>query len=297
VGIPCQLEPMYKTQVVSVCSKFTQEVVLVEQPVAACYGERIDLEANPCVLVYDIGGGTTDASTVTEFGTTKDASRSCAVGGNKEDRAIKDHILKRFHVNISDRQARDIKHAIGCALPPPLGEAPFIKFKAPHCVDGTEVSVKLLGSEMPEILSGPQAQMLEFGLDWFAHLSKTNPETLVRIQEGLTHDGVKLEEQTNFVLLTGGGGLLKRRGQLLSEKMGVSFRLAKDPLRAAALGADILSRDEKLLRRYRIRETEWKQIIAIDPRSDDDYVAPQQHLPKAKKAGPALEIVPKAETA
>ena len=89
------------------------EVYLVEEPIAAAIGARIDISGPKGNMVVDIGGGTTEIG-VTSLGGLV-LAKSVKIAGDKFDRAIVDYVRQNFNLFIGDRTAEEIKKTVGTA--------------------------------------------------------------------------------------------------------------------------------------------------------------------------------------
>lgn len=93
-----------------------KEVYMLEKPLAAGVGCKIDVLQPEGHLVVDIGGGTTEISVISLGGVV--ISDLIKIGGEKFDANIRNHVKRKYNVLIGLKTAEKIKKAISNALPP-----------------------------------------------------------------------------------------------------------------------------------------------------------------------------------
>ena len=90
-----------------------QEVILIEEPMAAAIGENVSVFAPTGVMVVDIGGGTSEIAVISLGGIV--VSKSLRVAGETMDNAIVHYIRLRHGLVIGQRTAEDLKIKVGSA--------------------------------------------------------------------------------------------------------------------------------------------------------------------------------------
>src|SRR5947209_9338417 len=88
---------------------------LVPEPLAAAIGARIPVGTPSGHMVVDIGGGRTEAAVVSMYGLV--VTESVRMAGDRLDDMIAAYIKRRHNLVLGDRQAEEVKVAIGSALP------------------------------------------------------------------------------------------------------------------------------------------------------------------------------------
>ena len=142
------------------------------------------------------------------------------IGGGKLDDAIASHIRRVHNLMIGEATAERVKCAIGCATPPD-GEGERIIVKGRDLVNGRPAEMTISEAEICDALSEPVGQIV---MAVMTALEQTAPELSSDIiDEGIT--------------LTGGGALLRRLDEALSEATGLPVRIADTPLMCVAMGA------------------------------------------------------------
>ena len=193
-------------------------VQLIEEPMAAAIGAGLPVTEPRGAMVVDIGGGTTEVAVLSLNGIAY--SNSARVGGDKLDDAIASHIRRVHNLMIGEATAERVKCAIGCATPPD-GEGERIIVKGRDLVNGRPAEMTISEAEICDALSEPVGQIV---MAVMTALEQTAPELSSDIiDEGIT--------------LTGGGALLRRLDEALSEATGLPVRIADTPLMCVAMGA------------------------------------------------------------
>ncbi|ATP20174.1 MULTISPECIES: rod shape-determining protein [Sphingobium] len=193
-------------------------VQLIEEPMAAAIGAGLPVTEPRGAMVVDIGGGTTEVAVLSLNGIAY--SNSARVGGDKLDDAIASHIRRVHNLMIGEATAERVKCAIGCATPPD-GEGERIIVKGRDLVNGRPAEMTISETEICDALSEPVGQIV---MAVMTALEQTAPELSSDIiDEGIT--------------LTGGGALLRRLDEALSEATGLPVRIADTPLMCVAMGA------------------------------------------------------------
>ncbi|MDX3909772.1 MAG: rod shape-determining protein [Sphingobium sp.] len=193
-------------------------VQLIEEPMAAAIGAGLPVTEPRGAMVVDIGGGTTEVAVLSLRGIAY--SNSVRVGGDKLDDAISSHVRRTHNLMIGEATAERVKHRIGAAVPPD-GEGRLITVKGRDLVNGRPAEITISEAEIADALAEPVGQIKSAVM---AALEQTAPELSSDIiDEGIT--------------LTGGGALLGRIDEALSETTGLPVKIADDALMCVAMGA------------------------------------------------------------
>ncbi len=92
-----------------------QEVVLIEEPMAAAIGVGLPVHEPSANLIIDIGGGTTEIAIISLGGIVE--SRSLRIAGDEFDDCIMNYMRRTYNLMVGPRTAEDIKMTIGSAYP------------------------------------------------------------------------------------------------------------------------------------------------------------------------------------
>lgn len=198
-----------------------RDVYMIYEPMAAALGIGLDVEAAEGNMIVDIGGGTTEIAVISLGGIA--SNKSIQIAGDDLTDDIQEHMRRAHNVKVGPRTAEQIKINVGAALteletPPddfivhgpnqmtalPM-EIPVSYQEICHCIDKT--------------ISKIEAAIL-------AALEQTPPELYADIVR-------------NGIWLAGGGALIRGLDKRLTDKIGIQFHVAEDPLRAVARGTGV----------------------------------------------------------
>jgi rod shape-determining protein MreB and related proteins len=195
-----------------------RKAYLIEEPVAASLGAGLPIDGPQAFMVVDIGGGTTDIAVLA--GGNVAQARSLRVAGNAMDEAIMRYVRRRHGLVIGEANAERIKIEAGTALAQPNGRQIEIHIKGRDLKQGRLKTVVLGPGDMAEALSGPVAEMAEF------------------VQRALEDLPPKIAEDVmgRGIVLTGGGALLDRLDQALTQRIGVTCVVPQSPMHCVIKG-------------------------------------------------------------
>ncbi len=92
-----------------------QEVILIEEPMAAAIGVDLPVHEPSANMIIDIGGGTTEIAIISLGGIVE--SRSLRIAGDEFDECIVNYMRRTYNLMIGPRTAEEIKMTIGSAYP------------------------------------------------------------------------------------------------------------------------------------------------------------------------------------
>ncbi|HEX3038562.1 MAG TPA: rod shape-determining protein [Oscillospiraceae bacterium] len=218
VSVPCQITEVEKRAVVDAISAAgVRKICLVEEPVAAALGAKVDISTPHGCLVVDIGGGTTDMAVISLCGVA--ISRSIQIAGNAFDEAIIKYTRRKYNLVIGKHMAEQAKNEIGCVYP--RKEVLKFRIKGRNALSGLPQWTDLSSDEMLEALIEPAMQIIRTMQDM---LEKTPPELMGDVYS----DGI---------VLTGGSAQLFGFDTLISKKTKMPVHLAEEPENCVANGA------------------------------------------------------------
>ena len=194
-----------------------QEVILIEEPMAAAIGVDLPVHEPAGNMIVDIGGGTTEIAIISLGGIVE--SRSLRIAGDEFDECIINYIRRTYKLMIGPRTAEDIKIAIGSAYP--LGDQELeMEVRGRDQVAGLPVTKRINSVEIRECLAEPIQQICE-GVK--LTLEKCPPELAADLVD-------------RGIVLAGGGALIKGLDKLLIKECGLPVIVAQNPLLAVCLG-------------------------------------------------------------
>ena len=200
-----------------------RDVYMIYEPMAAALGIGLDVEAPEGNMIVDIGGGSTEIAVISLGGIV--TNKSIRIAGNELTADIQDHMERVHSVKVGPTLAERIKLAVGSALPElEADEAPedFI-VHGPNRMTADPMTVPVSYHEIAHCIDST-IQKMEDAIK--AALQQTPPELYGDIMR-------------NGIYLTGGGALLHGLARRLSDKIGIPFIVAEEPLHSVALGTGV----------------------------------------------------------
>jgi rod shape-determining protein MreB len=191
---------------------------LIPEPLAAAIGAEIPVGSARGHMVVDIGGGRTEAAVISMFGIV--ASGSVRVAGDRFDDAIAQHIKRRHNLLIGERTAEEVKIAIGSVIADSKND-PIAQVRGRDQITGLPRTISVRSSEVTHALQ-----------DHLSVVVQTVRRVLEQTPPELASDVID-----RGIVLTGGGGLLRRLDELIRHETGVPVHVAEEPLTCIAKGA------------------------------------------------------------
>ena len=196
-----------------------REVYMIYEPMAAAIG--IDVEAPEGNMIVDIGGGTTEIAVISLGGIV--SNKSIRIAGDDLTADVQEYMSSQHNIKVGERTAEEIKVKVGSALTN-LEDAPadFI-VNGPNRLSALPLAVPVSYQEIAHCIEKSISKIEAAVLN---ALEQTPPELYADIvQRG--------------IWLAGGGALLRGLDKRLTNKIGIPFHIADDPLHAVARGTGI----------------------------------------------------------
>lgn len=190
----------------------SNNVDLMEEPMAAAVGAGLPVAEATGSMVVDIGGGTSEVAVIS-LGDIVTAV-SVRMAGDKFDEAIVAYVKKKYNLLIGERTAEEIKMRIGSAFPTEETINAFVEIKGRNLVDGLPKNVTIHADEVREALADSVMTVVDAIKET---LEQTPPELAADIID-------------RGIMLTGGGALLKGLDRLVSQETGIPVHVAERPL-------------------------------------------------------------------
>lgn len=196
-----------------------QEVILIEEPMAAAIGVDLPVHEPVANMIIDIGGGTTEIAIISLGGIVE--SRSLRIAGDEFDECIMNYMRRTYNLMIGPRTAEEIKMTIGSAYS--LGDHELeMEVRGIDQVACLPLKKRINSVEIRECLAEPIQQIIECVK---ASLEKCPPELAADLVE------------RGFVL-AGGGALIKGLDKALIKESGLPVIVATNPLTAVCRGTE-----------------------------------------------------------
>lgn len=194
-----------------------QEVVLIEEPMAAAIGVDLPVHEPYANMIIDIGGGTTEIAIISLGGIVE--AHSLRVAGDEFDECIVNYMRRTYNLMIGPRTAEEIKINIGSAYP--LGDHELeMEVRGRDQVAGLPLTKRINSVEIRECLAEPIQQIIE-----------SVKLTLEQCPPELAADLVE-----RGMVLAGGGALIRGLDKALIKETGLPVIVAPNPLLAVCLG-------------------------------------------------------------
>ena len=185
-----------------------RKVYLIEEPVAAAIGAKIDISKPAGHLVLDIGGGTADIAVLSLNGIVQ--KESIKLGGDKFDQAVVRYLREKM--------AELVKREIGTVAREPG-------------TDSFEVKGRNLTTGLPEKRRISAAELRPCLLEIAQQIVGTMQSVLERTPPELVGDIF-----TSGAVMTGGGSLLRGLDELIEEKLHIKAQVAESAEECVAIG-------------------------------------------------------------
>lgn len=204
-----------------------REVFMIYEPMAAALGIGLDVLAPEGNMIVDIGGGTTEIAVISLGGIV--SNKSIRIAGDDLTEDIIEHMRRVHNVKVGERTAELIKINVGSALTELDNPPEDYIVHGPNQMTAMPMEVPVTYQEICHCIEKSISKIEAAVLSALEH---TPPE--------LYSDLVK-----NGVYLTGGGALLRGLDKRLTDKIGIQFHVADDPLHAVAKGTGVALKNIK----------------------------------------------------
>lgn len=225
----------------AVASAGCRNISTIDNTIAAAIGIGTNVKKPRGSMIVDIGGGTTNISTISLGGiANQDTLR---IGSIDFDDDIEKYVRREKNIFIGGQTAEYIKKTIGGAVKRDFDVT--ISGKGRHVFTG-----------LPEIFEISSAEVYDAIYDRLhmickacqAVLEKTDPD----IVSDISVDGIKL---------IGGGAAMYGIDKLLSQYLDVKVEYINDPLRSQLAGADKVLKNPKLLKNSDFQYRSMQNLI------------------------------------
>ncbi|WP_186576266.1 rod shape-determining protein [Aquibacillus kalidii] len=188
----------------------------IAEPFAAAIGAGLPVWEPTGSMIVDIGGGTTEVAIISLGGIV--TSQSIRVAGDDMDESITQYVRKKYNLMIGERSAESIKMDIGSAGEPFENEEMDIRGR--DLLTGLPKTITISAGEIASSLKDTVTAIVEAVKNT---LEKTPPELAADIMD-------------RGIVLSGGGALLKRLDQVISDETKMPVFVAEEPLDSVAIG-------------------------------------------------------------
>jgi rod shape-determining protein MreB len=241
VGIPSGVTEVEKKAVEdAVYNAGAREVYLMEEPMAAAIGARLDVQEAAANVIVSIGGGTTEVAVISMGGIV--ASRSLRVAGDKLNEDIIRYLREDYSFLIGDITAENIKIEIGSAAK--LEEELQTKVKGRDLITGLPKEMNITSQEIRKAIGRSLAIIVTAVKNT---IEETPPELIADLI-------------SKSVYICGGGSMLRNMDKLISQEIKLPVTIVDDPLTVVARGCGIALEDTEMLKVAAISTAKDKYI-------------------------------------
>ncbi len=221
VGIPYGVTEVEKKAVRDAAlNAGAREVFLIEEPMAAALGARLEVQNAGGNFIVDIGGGTTEVAVISLGGIV--LARSLRIAGDKLNEDIIHAAQEQYRLLIGERTAETLKIGIGSAFP--LKERKEMPLRGRNLVTGLPEEIMVSDEEIRKAMERSVRQIVNQIKET---VEETPPELLADVM-------------ANGIFLSGGGALLRGLDLLITKETKIPTRVVEDPLTAVVRGAGLV---------------------------------------------------------
>ena len=241
IGIPSGITEVERRAVKDAAlSAGASEAFLVEEPMAAAIGVRLDVQEPMGNMIVDIGGGTTDIAVISLGGIV--SSKNLHVAGDKLNNDIIQYARDEFKLLLGERTSEDIKIAIGAVITQDADLETSMRGR--DLMTGLPREVLVTDADIREAMRGSVATLVK-------SIRETIEMTPPELVADIIHRGI---------VLGGGGSLLRGLPTLIERETRIPVRVAEDPLTAVVRGTGIILENIDALREV-LLEAEHEEAI------------------------------------
>jgi rod shape-determining protein MreB len=229
IGIPSGVTEVEKRAVQDAAiNAGAARAYLIEEPMAAAIGARLNVQDASGSMIVDIGGGTTEIAVISLGGIV--LSKSLRVAGDEMNQNIIQFARENFNLLIGERTAEDVKIRVGSAYP--LEQAIYAQMRGRDLVSGLPKEVTVSDTQVRDALM----HSLRIVVNSIKNIIEEIPPELI---SDIMHKGI---------VLAGGGALLRGLDKLVHEATSMPVSVAEDPLTCVARGAGVVVEDLEVLK-------------------------------------------------
>ena len=198
-----------------------RDVYMIYEPMAAAIGVGIDVEAPEGNMIVDIGGGTTEIAVISLGGIV--TNKSIRVAGDEFNEDMRKYMGRQYNIKLGERTAELIKINVGSALNELENPPEDYIVHGPNRMTSLPMELPVTYQDVAHCI---EKSISKIEAAVLSALDTTPPELYADIVR-------------NGIYLTGGGALLRGLDKRLTDKIGIAFHVAEDPLLAVARGTGI----------------------------------------------------------
>lgn len=202
---------------------------LIDEPLAAAIGAKIAVAQASGSMIFDSGGGASEAAVISLGGVV--VHKSIRMAGNRIDEAITNYLRKKHNLVVGEQTAEEVKIKIGSAVT--LEKDETMEVKGRDSVLGLPKMIQISSAEVTEAIRPALALIIGMVK---SVLEETPPELASDIID-------------KGIVMSGGTSLLRNFDKLMTAETGVPCHVAEEPLLCVVRGTGIALENIDLYKR------------------------------------------------
>ena len=229
IGIPSGVTEVEKRAVQDAAiNAGAAKAYLIEEPMAAAIGARLQVQDPSGSMIVDIGGGTTEIAVISLGGIV--ISKSLRIAGDELNENIIQYARENFNLLIGEPTAEEVKIKIGSAYQ--QNKQLTTPMRGRDLVTGLPKEVMISDAQ------GREAMMKSL---------KTIVNNIKAVIEEIPPELIS-DIMRQGIVMAGGGSLLRGLDKLVAEATSMPITIAEDPLTCVARGCGVVVEDLEVLK-------------------------------------------------
>ena len=204
-----------------------RDVYMIYEPMAAALGIGLDVEAPEGNVIVDIGGGSSEIAVISLGGIV--SNKSIQIAGDDLTEDIREHMRRAHNLRVGERTAEQIKINVGSALTELENPPEDYIVRGPNQVTALPLEVPVSYQEICHCIEKT--------------ISKIEAAVLSALEQ--TPSELYSDIVKNGIYLAGGGALIRGLDKRFTDKIGIKFHIAEDPLLSVAKGTGVALKNIK----------------------------------------------------
>ena len=204
-----------------------RDVYMIYEPMAAALGIGLDVEAPEGNMIVDIGGGSSEIAVISLGGIV--SNKSIQIAGDDLTEDIREHMRRAHSLRVGERTAEQIKINVGSALTELENPPEDYIVRGPNQVTALPLEVPVSYQEVCHCIEKT--------------ISKIEAAVLSALEQ--TPSELYSDIVKNGIYLAGGGALIRGLDKRFTDKIGIKFHIADEPLLSVAKGTGVALKNIK----------------------------------------------------
>ena len=204
-----------------------RDVYMIYEPMAAALGIGLDVEAPEGNMIVDIAGGSSEIAGISLGGIV--SNKSIQIAGDDLTEDIREHMRRAHNLRVGERTAEQIKINVGSALTELENPPEDYIVRGPNQVTALPLEVPVSYQEICHCIEKT--------------ISKIEAAVLSALEQ--TPSELYSDIVKNGIYLAGGGALIRGLDKRFTDKIGIKFHIAEDPLLSVAKGTGVALKNIK----------------------------------------------------